>query len=129
VLARQLRSAREQRRLARLIEDEVNRLNLKPTLLVRKMALDYGRMVWKALMLTGEDPGQKPEPADTAGRVTGTGKRKRGRPRKTREQRLADVEARMKKLGPGILSARAYRQLRKKVEWLYEVTCPRLTGT
>lgn len=112
-LSRQLHSARDQRRLARAVEDEVNRLGVRPTLMVRKLALDYGRMVWRTLELTADRPDREP-----AGR---------GRPRKTRAVRLAEAEARAKQLGPGILPARAYRRLRAQVGQLHELTPRSLT--
>lgn len=113
-LARQLGSARDQRALERAVEDEVNRLGVPPTLLVRKMALDYGRMVWRALERTRTEPGPRPAGA------------RPGRPRKTREQRLADIEARVRvQHGSAALPAGAYRQLRARVEKLFEASHPR----
>ncbi|HDQ99802.1 MAG TPA: hypothetical protein ENN51_05920 [candidate division WOR-3 bacterium] len=112
-LSRQLRSAQDQRRLSRVVESEVNRLGVAPTLTVRKLALDYGRMVWRALEQTEEAESRS------------TKQTKRGRPRKTRAERLRDAEARAKALGPGVLTGKAYRQLRTAVERLYEDSRPR----
>ena len=124
-LARQLRSAREQRQLSRLIEDEVNRLGTPPTLMVRKLALDYGRMVWRALEATEKWPSDQVVQWSGEGKAEDIGRKsKRGRPRKTRAERQADAEARAKALGPGILTNKAYRQLRAQVEKLFEVTYP-----
>ncbi|HDQ99652.1 MAG TPA: hypothetical protein ENN51_05130 [candidate division WOR-3 bacterium] len=144
-LSRQLRSAQDQRRLARMVEGEVNRLGIAPTLTVRKLALDYGRMVWRALKQTEAEQRLNHRDTETdrelhgqgTERTAGMGTRRetrgfrqpakpgRGRPRKTRAERLRDAEARAKALGPGVLTGKAYRQLRAAVERLYELTHPR----
>jgi transcriptional regulator with XRE-family HTH domain len=111
---KQARAAAERRLLDRLMMDEVNRLGVKPTMLVRKVALDYARMVWKALKLTTAS--QKAE----AKTVKARGGRKCGRPRKTREQRLADARARFLDLAPGVLPDRALEQIEARVAALYE---------
>jgi len=72
-----------------VIENEVNRLGIAPTLMVRKLALDYGRMVWRALELT-EDRG--PKTGDGGGRG---GDRRRGTGDRESVGRGARSKARM----------------------------------
>ena len=100
---KQARAAGERRLLDDLMGTEVNRLGVEPTFVMRKVALDYARMVWKALRQAESKPGKK-----------------RGRPSKTREQRLADARVRFRELAPGVLPDRALEQVEAKVAALYE---------
>jgi len=111
---KQAKAAAERRLLDRMMRDEVNRLGVKPTFVVRKAAYDYARMVWRALQLTTAS--QKAE----ARTVHAEGGKKRGRPRKTREQRLAEAQARIRQLAPGTLTVKALEQIQDKVVLLFE---------
>jgi transcriptional regulator with XRE-family HTH domain len=133
---KQARAAGERRLLDRLMKDEVNRLGVKPTMLVRKAAHDYARMVWKAMRLT---EGRRREGEESKGKGKGTsqgaeggaansevkveqakGRRKTGRPRKTREQRLAEAKARIRRLAPRTLPVKALKQIQDKLVKLFE---------
>jgi hypothetical protein len=135
-LSRQLAAVREQRALAAVVEAEVTRLGVNPTMVVRKVALDYARMVWKAMRLT---EGRRREGEESKGKGKGTsqgaeggaansevkvgqakGRKKTGRPPKTREQRLADARARFLELAPGILPDEALKHVEAKVVVLYD---------
>jgi transcriptional regulator with XRE-family HTH domain len=100
---KQARAAGERRLLDDLMSTEVEGLGVKPTMVVRKVALDYARMVWKAFKQAEAKP-----------------RSKTGRPSKTREQRLADARARFLDLAPGVLPDRALEQIEAKVAALYE---------
>jgi transcriptional regulator with XRE-family HTH domain len=100
---KQAKAAAERRLLDRLMKDEVNRLGVRPTSTVLLVAHDYARMVWKALELT------RPRP-----------KKKLGRPRKTREQRLAEARVRIRQLAPRVLPVKALKQIEGKVVVLFE---------
>jgi len=102
---KQAKAAQERRRLDAMMKDEVNRLGVPPTYVVRKTAHDYARMVWKALDMTGPRP--KP-------------KSNRGRPRKTREQRLKEARTRIHALAPRELPFKALKHIEAKVTLLYE---------
>jgi transcriptional regulator with XRE-family HTH domain len=147
-LSRQLCAAREQREVARVVEEEVGRLGLASSLPARKLALDYGRMVWRAMKRTeGEEKSEgrsqnsearsqrsevksqgaesaenhpHPLPPPQGGGNEREGWRRRGRPRKTREARLAEAEARIRELGPGIVPIPSLRQIGDAVVRLWE---------
>lgn len=118
---RQARAAAERRLLDAMMNTEVNRLGVEPTASARLVAHDYARMVWKALSRT--EPGPKPdggqqEPEAVPGEARSG--RKRGRPRKTRGQRLREARARILQLAPGILPVQALDLVRDNVVRLYE---------
>jgi hypothetical protein len=135
--AKQARAVGERRLLEALLTSEVNRLGVKPTASVRVAAYDYARMVWRAMKLTEgegrevegregrewEGAGRKPEGRSLKSEVV-TGEaptsRRRGRPRKTREQRLQEARERILKLAPDILPAPALDRIRDEVVRLFE---------
>ena len=120
--SRQARAARERRLLEAMMMREVNRLGVEPNLLVRLVAHGYARMVWKAMRLT-EGAGREGEESEGEGkersRKPGVDRR-RGRPRKTREQRLEEARARILEVAPDILPAKVLDHIRDKVVRLFE---------
>ncbi len=103
-VGRQAQAALERRGLDAVVTLEVNRLDVRPTLAVRKVAFDYARMLWRVLKQT------RPRPRTTA----------RGRPRKSREQRLAEARAAMQVLAGDIIPVKGLNQIRDCVLGFFE---------
>jgi len=117
-VSRQLASRRQYRTLDRAVLDELNRPGVEPKLVVRELARDYGRMVWKALVLTEAGSKEKAVP-EARGAKRG---RSPGRPRKPRKQRLAEVETRMREMAGRALPLKSLRRIAERVKRLYAET-------
>jgi transcriptional regulator with XRE-family HTH domain len=119
--SRQARAAAQRKLLDAMMEREVNRLGVKPSSSVRLVAFDYARMVWRALSRT-----ERHRKADSGYGKPGVGdeeenrRSKRGRPRKTRDQRLREARSRILELAPRILPAGALDLIRDRVVELFE---------
>jgi transcriptional regulator with XRE-family HTH domain len=100
---KQAEAAKERRLLDDLMSTVVEGLGVEPTFVVRKVALDYARMVWKALKQAEAKP-----------------RKKTGRPPKTRKQRLADASARFSEMAAGVLPDKALKHVEGKVVELFE---------
>ena len=100
---KQATAAKERRLLDELMSTEMDRLGVEPTFVVRKVALDYARMVWKALKQAESKP-----------------RKKTGRPPKSRKQRLEEAQARFRDLAAGVLPDRALVHVEGKVVSLFE---------
>lgn len=114
-LARQLAAVRAYRAVDRAVTEEVNRAGTGLTYVAQKLALSYGRMVWKAMGATEEAASQEPKVRNQNAR-----RPKRGRRRKTRAERLKEVEARMREQAGGMLPVAALRRVAGRVRRLYE---------
>ncbi|MFO7637823.1 MAG: helix-turn-helix transcriptional regulator [bacterium] len=113
-LARQLAAVRAYRAVDRAVTEEVNRAGTGLTYVAQKLALSYGRMVWRAMERT---EGERKLSSEGE---AGAGRRKRGRRRKTRAERLKEVEARMREQAGGMLPVAVLRRVAGRVRRLYE---------
>jgi hypothetical protein len=100
---KQVEAARERQLLDGLMGSVVEELGVEPTFVVRKVASDYARMVWKALKQAEAKP-----------------RKKMGRPSKTRTQRLAGARVRFQKMAPGVLPDNALKHIERKVIAVYD---------
>ncbi|MFO7676711.1 MAG: helix-turn-helix transcriptional regulator [bacterium] len=121
-LARQLAARHRYRAVDRAVTEELARSGSELSYVAQKVALSYGRMVWKAIEKAEEGISQEPRAESQKPKAKSQESKRvgRGRRRKSRAERLRDVEARVKALGPGILSDRVLVEVRDEVIRLYE---------
>ncbi|MFO7674885.1 MAG: helix-turn-helix transcriptional regulator [bacterium] len=139
-LARQLAARHRYRAVDRAVTEELARSGSELSYVAQKLALSYGRMVWKAMEMA--DEGRAGEGRGRRERVRTEGGRKaeaeriadcklqsadgklrkgrRGRRRKTRDERLAEVEARMRERAGDVVPLATLRQVAARVARLYE---------
>ena len=97
-VGRQAQAALERRRLDAVVDLEVDRLGARPTVVMRKIVFDYAHKLWRILKQT------RPRP-----------KAARGRPRKSRDQRLAEARAAMLAQAGGLIPPERLDRSRDRV--------------